>query len=449
MSLSSRIIARITLTTLLAAAAGYGWLYVKQSHVETYLRERSLVRQAEEISSFISVDPSGSVKVDLPPQLLEGYNSPGSRYRYAIRDEAGRIVMTSGRRIGPLPYITAPATHHSYAYENGEGARTIGAAYRKVIGQRTFVTQVEQIAPKVQSLGAAVFNEFFADGGWLGIPFLVALLCISALTVRRALAPLQALSVLAAKIDPGNSDVRLPYAGVPEEMLPLVRSVNSALDRLDDGLRRQREFNANAAHQLRTPLAVLSANIDALEDKEIAGKLRYDVEAMTRIVSQLLLVAKLETLDVRLDEPVDLCAVAREVAENLGLIAVSNGKTLEVEAPKGSVLVPGNRFVVGVAISNLVENALHHTPAGGLVRVRVTATPSVEVRDSGPGIPPTIRERVFERFWKGEASKHGTGLGLSIVRRVMSAIHGSVAISDAPEGGAQFTLHFNKGALAA
>lgn len=447
MSLSSRIIGRITLTTLLAAAVGYGWMYLKQSHVQTYLRQRSLVRQAEEISNFISLDPSGSVKVELPPQLLEGYNSPGSRYRYAVRDDAGRIVISSGRRIGPLPYFIAPAKHHSYEYENGEDARTIGAAYRTVVGQQTFITQVEQTAPDVQSLNAAVFNEFFADGGWLGIPFLIALLSISAFTVRRALAPLHDLSATAAKIDPGNSDLRLPRAGVPAEIVPLVRSVNSALDRLDEGLKRQREFNANAAHQLRTPLAVLSANIDFMKDKGIAEKLRYDVDLMTRIVSQLLLVAKLETLDVPLDQPVDLCAVAREVAENLGVIAVSGGKNLEVEAPAGSVLIRGNAFVVAVAMSNLVENALHHTPAGGVVRIRVTATPSVEVRDSGLGIPPPMREKIFERFWKGEASTHGAGLGLAIVRRVMSAIHGSVAISDAPEGGAQFTLQFERGGL--
>jgi two-component system OmpR family sensor kinase len=82
-----------------------------------------------------------------------------------------------------------------------------------------------------------------------------------------------------------------------------------------------------------------------------------------------------------------------------------------------------------------------------VVRIRVTATPSVEVRDSGPGIPPPMREKIFERFWKGETSKQGAGLGLAIVRRVMSAIHGSVAISDAPEGGAQFTLQFERGGL--
>ena len=444
MSLSSRIIVRLALTTVIAGVIVYGWLYIKQSQVQTYLRQRSLVRQAEEISHFISLDPNGMFKLDLPSQLLEAYNSPDSRYRYAVRDDTGMIVISSGRRIGPLPYFTAPANNNSYEYANDGDVRMIGAAYRSAIGSHTFVTQVEQTARPIQSLNAAVFNEFFADGGWLGIPFLAALIAISAFTVRRAVAPLGALSALAAKIDPGNSDVRLPHDGVPDEIVPLVRSVNRALDRLDEGLRHQREFNANAAHQLRTPLAVLAANIDAIKDGEIANKLRYDVDLMTRIVSQLLLVAKLETLNVALDEPVDLCAAAREVAADLGILAISGGRSLEVEAPEQPVLARGNRFAVSVAMSNLVENGLHHAPSGGLVRIHVTDAPSVEVRDSGPGIPPRMRKQVFERFWKGETSKHGAGLGLAIVRRVMTAVHGSVEVADAPEGGAQFTLRFER-----
>jgi signal transduction histidine kinase len=236
---------------------------------------------------------------------------------------------------------------------------------------------------------------------------------------------------------------------VPREILPLVGAVNSALDRLDEGLRRQREFNANAAHQLRTPLAVLAANIDTMRDAAAAARLRYDVDLMSRIVTQLLLVAKLETLNVPLDEQVDLRQVAHDVAENLGALAISTGKTMEIDEPAAPVVIRGNRFAVTVALGNLIENALSHTPAGGLVRVAVTSAPALEVSDSGPGIPADMREKVFERFWKGENSKEGAGLGLSIVHRVMTALHGSVSVTDAPEGGARFTLSFAAAAPAA
>jgi signal transduction histidine kinase len=449
MSLSSRIIVRLTITTFVATGVAYGWLYLKQSRVDDYLHQQALVWQAQEISNFISIHDDGSIDLHLPPRLLEAYTSPGSRYQYAIRDEAGLIVATSGRRVGSLPQFTQ-GPYHPYEYNNdGAGTRMVGAAFRITIGQRTFVTQVEQIVPKLQSLNAAVFNEFITDGGWLGIPFFIALLGISVFTVKKSLSPLDQLSAAAAKINPGSSEVRLPHVGIPREILPLVSSINSALDRLDDGLRRQREFGANAAHQLRTPLAVLSANIDVMNDKIVAAKLRYDVELMSRIVTQLLLVARLETLSIRLDEPVELCSAAREAAENLGPIAISMRKTLEVDEPAGPVFIHGNSSIVTAAVSNLIENALNHTPTGGTVRIRITSTPSIEVHDPGPGIPSELREKIFERFWQGENSKEGAGLGLSIVRRIMHALNGSVSVSDAPEGGAQFSLVFPAFAVAA
>jgi signal transduction histidine kinase len=442
MSLSRRIIIRLTATSLVATGVAYGWLYLKQRHVESYLNQRTLAQQAREISSFISVGEGGSIELNLPSELLEAYTSPGSRYHYAVRDEAGRTVASSGRRIGPVPQFVEAQKRQAYEYRGGgANADRVGAALRSTVEGRLLTTQVEQTAPMVDSLNAAVFDEFFEDGGWLGIPFLLALLGISALTVRTALAPLEELSRRAAGIDPGNSDVRLPDVGT-KEMQPLVRAINCALDRLDDGLRRQREFNANAAHQLRTPLAVLSANIEGIRDQRTAAKLRYDVELMSRIVNQLLLVARLETFHVPLDEQVDLCASAREVAGNLGGVAVASQKTLEVDAPVEPILVRGNASVITVGITNLVENALNHIKAGGTVRIRVTGAPSIEVCDSGPGVPPAMREKIFERFWRGETSKAGAGLGLSIVRRIMSALKGSVWVGDAPEGGAQFTLQF-------
>ncbi len=443
MSLSSRILVRLTITAAIAATAAYGWLYLKQSRVDTYLRQRTLVSQAQEISKYISLGLDGSVDLDLPSKLSEAYNNPGSSYRYAVRDGAGRIVATSGRHVGPLPGFFQAKDRNFYEYRpDATDTRMLGAAVRTAIGQRVFFTQVELTLPMTQSLNAAVFNEFFMDGGWLGIPFILALLGTSAVTVRRSLSPLKELASLATKIDTGSSRLRLPSAGIPAEILPLVTSFNNALDQLDEGLTRQREFNANAAHQLRTPLAVLSANIDTMADAGVAGKLRYDVDLMSRIVHQLLLVARLETLNVPLDEPVDLCSAARQAAESLGPIAISTRKSLEVDEPIMPVLIRGNALVVTIAISNLVENALNHTPAGKAVRIRVTSSASVEVCDCGPGVPAEFREKIFERFWRGETSKEGAGLGLSIVRRIMNALKGSVSVADSPEGGAQFTLHF-------
>ncbi|HEY6254712.1 MAG TPA: HAMP domain-containing sensor histidine kinase [Xanthobacteraceae bacterium] len=439
MSLAEKIIKRLMITTLVGTCAAYGWLYVKAMHVQSYLEQRALLQQAREISDFISVGADGAVALNLPPRLSESYNSVKSSYRYAVRDEGGRIVAASGRGIGPVPLLMGQRR----AYEQGSGDdRIVGTAFETTIGQRTFTTQVEQIAPRIPSINAAVFNEFVADGGWLIIVFLLVQLGIGVFTVRRGLAPLEALSALAGKINPGNSRVRLPQAGVPQEISPLVAAVNSALDRLDEGMQQQREFTANAAHQLRTPLTVLAANIDMMGDAAVAAKLRYDVDLMSRIVTQLLLVARLESLNISVDDRVELAATVREAAENLGALAISTHKTLEVDEPAAPVFVRGNTHAVAAAVSNLIENALNHSPPGGAVKIRVTTSPSIEVLDSGPGVPPHMREKIFERFWRGESSKEGAGLGLAIVRRIMHALRGNVSVADAPGGGAMFSLEF-------
>jgi two-component system sensor histidine kinase TctE len=419
MSLARKIIKRLMITTLLGTCVAYGWLYVKASYAQSYLEQRALVQQAREISDFIVIGGDGSVALNLPPRLSEAYNSVKSSYRYAVRDAAGRIVAASGRGVGPLPLLLG---NQRRTYEQGSGdTRIIGAAIETTLNQRTFTTQVEQIAPRFQSLNAAVFNEFVADGGWLIIVFLLVQLGISVLTVRRGLLPLEELSALAGKINPGNSNIRLPQAGVPQEISPLVGAVNSALDRLDEGMLQQREFTANAA---------------------LAAKLRYDVDLMSRIVTQLLLVARLENLNICVDEPVELNSMVREAAENLGALAISTQKTLEVDEPASPVFVRGNTHAVVAAVSNLIENALNHSPPGGAVKIRVTATPSIEVLDCGPGVPHHMREKIFERFWRGESSREGAGLGLAIVRRIMRALRGDVSVSDAPGGGAKFSLEF-------
>lgn len=441
MSIAQKIIIRLALTTLVATAVAYGWLYVKAARVHDYLDQRALVQQAREISGFISVGASGEFELNLPARLSEAYNSVESGYRYAVRDPAGRIVATSGRGIGPMPLLVG-AQNRTYENRDDEGGRILGAAIARTFPQGTYSTQVEEIAPRWQLLHAAVFNEFVTDGGWLIIVFLLVQLGISAATVRRSLAPLAGLSALAERIKPGSSDIRLPEAGVPQESLPLVKAVNHALDRLDAGIQQQREFTANAAHQLRTPLAVIAANIDLMEDKKVAERLRYDVGLMSRIIGQLLLVARLEALSMRLDDQVELCAVVREAAENLGPLAISTRRTLEVDEPPAAVFVRGNSQAIAAAVSNLIENALNHSPAGGAVKIRVTALPSIEVVDSGPGIAPELRERIFERFWRGETSREGAGLGLSIVQRIMRALEGDVSVSNAPGGGAKFSLEF-------
>jgi signal transduction histidine kinase len=433
----------LTITMVAASICAFSWLYLKTKWVDLGLSQETLLDQARVIASHLILDKNGFVELKLPPPLAEAYTSPESAYRYAVRDKNGQFIIVTGTTVGPLP-IFLNRDHKFYDYDpDGIGPINVsGAALRTVVGGRTIFVQVEQQAHASEHLEAAVLEEFLADGGWLGILFMFVLLGASIWLVSRAIAPLKQISDLAETIGPATVDIRLPTKNLPREILPLVRSMNSALDRLEQGLRHQREFNANAAHQLRTPLAVLMANMDTLENAEFVKRIRPDIDHMSRIVQQLLLDARLETISLNLDEVVDLNAAAAEIAASFAPLALASNKTIELLRSDAPVSIHTNSYALRAALGNLIENAIIHTPTGTSVRIRVTSQPAIEVMDSGSGIPAEQRALVFERFWRADRNTSGAGLGLSIVDRIMKALNGSVSVGNNPGGGALFTLVF-------
>lgn len=433
---------------LVASLSAFGWLYLKTKWTDLALREQTLLDQAEVIAGYLKLDGNRSITLNLPPRLAEAYSNPDSLYRYAIRDENGQYLFDSGAEVAPLAAFSR-SRPKLYDYDpDGPGPlRMFGAALRTEVGQRTVIIQVEQKARDPDYLRMAVVDEFITDGGWLEIPFLLVLLGVSIWIVKRALAPITRISAMAGTIGPTSADIRLSVDQVPLEILPLVQSMNAVLDRLEQGIQRQREFNANAAHQLRTPLSVLMANVDTLKEPDIANRLRTDIEQMSRIVSQLLLVARLETVSINLDEIVDLNDAAADIAGGLAPLALASGKSIELVRSDEPVVIRTSIFAVRAALGNLIENAIKHTPTGTSVRLRVTDDPSIEVMDCGLGVPLEQSTKVFERFWRGDRSGGGAGLGLAIVDRIMKTLQGSVSVGEAPGGGALFTLTFPQTAV--
>jgi len=443
-SIARQIVISLTITTILAVVCEYGWLYLKARSTAAVLRERSLIDQASDISRHIVSGTGGNLDLVLPARLAESYSDSNSPYRYVVRNEYGNAIFTSGPSIAPLP----PMGDHQdkvYQYDpDGSGPLYVfGAAVKTHVGGRELVTQVEQVTIGSQFLNSSVIDEFITDGGWLQLPFLLLLLGVSVVVVKRALRPLSRISEVAKRVDPAKANVRLPTEDVPNEIKPLVSAMNIALDRLDDGLQSQREFSANAAHQLRTPLAVLTANIDGMSDKVTAAKLRPDIESMNRTIAQLLRLARLETLVLGSGgQSVDLNIVATEVATNLGPLAIASGKHLEVVTRPEPVFAFGNVQALEPAVSNLIENAITHTSKGTTITVQVTSDLGIDVIDTGAGIPSDWRDKIFDRFWKGDRNSIGAGLGLAIVKRSVAALDGTVMVSENPTGGSIFKLRF-------
>jgi len=236
-------------------------------------------------------------------------------------------------------------------------------------------------------------------------------------------------------------------AEVPAEMKPLVDELNKLFFRLKEGFEREKRFAADAAHELRTPLAALKTqaqvalNSNNIEDKNIAlQKLIASVNRSTHIVQQLLTISKLvpEAASINDLDEVNMNRVTREILAMLAPAAVEKHIELEFESDENIPSFSGNSTAIGILIRNLVDNSIRYCEPGGQVIVRVYQQLQdvvLEVRDNGPGIPVELQSRVFERFFRVLGNKKpGSGLGLAIVQQIC-ALHNGRLVLETPDNG--------------
>ena len=274
--------------------------------------------------------------------------------------------------------------------------------------------------------------------------------------VGRALAPVGRLRRQLATRAAGDLSP-LPVAGLPAEVAPLVDEMNGLLARLAAAWRQLSDFTADAAHELRSPLAALRLQVQSLqradspETRQIATeRLLAGVDRATRLVEQLLALARHDGGGAAsTTAPVDLLALARRAVHDAASEATAH--QIELRGPEvdaDALEVQGQGDALAVLLRNLIDNALRHTPAGGVVHVvaRRGESGAVElaVEDSGPGIPPSERQRVLDRFYRVPgAVGHGSGLGLAIVQAVARRHGARVVIDNSPVlGGARVEVLF-------
>jgi signal transduction histidine kinase len=360
-----------------------------------------------------------------------------------VLDQGGRVLFSSSPGDRPIVRGRPQAKPFEYFTSHRDGTNVYGVTVTAEIGGQPLVVQVLEDLSHRDVLIDDIVTEFLTRVGWITAPILLVLMIIDVFIFRRALRPIITASALAERIGPARTELRLPVEGMPREVMPLVRAVNQALDRLEQGFRGQREFTADAAHELRTRLAILRAQIDVIDDRELAKSLRDDVESMSRLVNQLLDIAELETFVIGEGEVANLAAIATEIAAYIAPLALSQHKTVAVIGADQSVLVRGNADTLGRAIRNLVENALTHTAAGTTVEISVDAAGELRVMDRGTGVPSAEREQIFRRFWRRDRRRSGSaGLGLAIVKRIAEMHGATVDVSDRLGGGAVFAIRF-------
>ena len=316
-------------------------------------------------------------------------------------------------------------------------------------GLRVAVGVGEPLAP-VSHAQRGVARAFILAG----ILALAGTLLGASLIGARVSRPLRRFAAVAARVDSGDLHPRISDPGMGGEVGILAHAFNRMLDRLSDAFAGQRAFVADASHELRTPLTVIRGQLEVLaavpdpsreEVARVNGLVQAEIARISRLVDDLLLLAKAEQTQFLKVEPVDVAVFVHDLWDGMSLLADRRFELSEV--PRGRLIVDPDRLAQ--ALRNLLANAIEHTtPGSGLVRLRVEPAAGGRIRfvieDDGPGIPVKERERVFDRFHRTDAARDrasgGTGLGLAIVRAIAEA-HGGVVFADrSPEGGARIAL---------
>ena len=429
---------------LVATAIGVVALLYQAYSTADALSKEDLNRKAKHLAALTTRQPDGSPLTRLPDWLDALYRS--GAFMHAVHRPDGALVTQSTKEVGDLVARLPPATAEPLYFR----LKNFGEARKDYFG---LTVSLESAAGPLRVtvaraadddvLVGALLREFVFNTAWLVPLMVIGTLAIGVWALRLGFRPLREVSAKAAAIEPGTLSERLPEAGVPSEIRPLVAAMNYALDRLEKGFAVQRQFTADAAHELRTPLAILTAGLEQLGADPKVMKLRKDAERMNRLVEQLLRVARLDALALDVSEQVDLGTAARNVAGYLAPLAIAQHRSIAVQAPHSPVVIRGHRHAIEDAIRNLVENALSFTPANSEVVLSVEPPAVIHVLDRGPGVRPEDRERIFNRFWRGKGSPgSGSGLGLAIVSEIMKAHGGTVRVSDNDGAGAAFSLTF-------
>ena len=435
-SLWFRLIFGLFFGSVAAVLVASAFLYVRFKNVSDESRERTLQGQAKLIGHLFQ--SAGGRELVLPESMAPYYGDGTGKFAVLSQDET-LLAASSGVSHAFHP-IDPDVRREFFSYAQSNGQPPFHGISLKLQGSSPPVW-VQVAFTDNEVIFDSVLEEFVIDIAWIWLPFVGILLLINMIVIKISLKPLVAASAQASRIGPTAVSQRLTETGMPDEILSLVRAINRALDRLEEGYKEQKAFIADAAHELRTPIAIITTHMDILPHFEGKAALKEELGGLKRLVNQLLDNARIEGLRINLGEAADLNALALDVAAFLAPCAIARGKTIEVSRTNRPALVNGSYDYLFRAVRNLVENGIEHTPAGTAVHIAVETPATLAVSDHGPGVPSAEREAIFQRFWQGRRDRGGgAGLGMAIISRTVAAHGGTIEVGDREGGGARFTV---------
>lgn len=403
-------------------------------------------RAREAVIDALRRAPDGTLYVE-PTEALRKHKERNPDFRYAVFDpETGALLPGSSADLAEnFKALMGNVEVFGSLFHLSNDANAKARGYI-----RTTVTPFGKLGTIVYGSNFHWDDVFYQLHAYLVTENLLAYLPLCALisiigfsVVRGGLAPLRMAAGKIRQMDVDTLNQRIPDANLPSEILPFVEAVNDAFQRVHEGVARQRRFAANSAHELRTPIAILCARLDKMEDGPFKREMQRDASRIKTILEQLLVLAQIEERgDANGTPELDLREAIRSTIADYMPIAFDNNRHIDYDAPDAEVIVRGYRWAVESVVTNLIENAARAEPNGGTIIVRVLTNATVEVVDHGPGIALADREMIFEPFWRKSDATRGTGLGLAIAKELMDKIGGRIWVEETPGGGATFKLAF-------
>jgi two-component system heavy metal sensor histidine kinase CusS len=451
LSIASQLVVRFTLAAAFLLCCGLGALYW------------IVVRHAFEEDNEVLADKMAAVRADL--NTPAGVNvvkeelkntRAGDRAAYWVRvlDSAGRSLAERPGMNTLLPATVFPAVKPKNGFQEPKDFRTPGRLFSLVasseeIGTEWFTLQVAQD----RTADDQFMKQFAALLGAVVAVGVAASAMIAWTVTKRGLRPLGDMTRALKRVGPKELHQRVSAVGWPRELQPLAAAFDDMLHRLEDSFVRLSQFSADIAHELRTPIGNIRGEAEvALRRSRSADEYREVIEStiaecqhLGHIVDNLLFLARTEAAEGHLQRTsFDGRAAAERIAAFHEPIAEDQNLTVSC---RGEAKFFADEMLFSRALHNLLENAIHHTPAGGSIEISIMdrgMDAEISVKDTGAGIAAEHLPRVFDRFYRADPSRssEGVGLGLALVKSIMELHGGSARIESPPGQGTTVTLSF-------
>jgi two-component system OmpR family sensor kinase len=440
------------------------FVYIGVTRLATAAILASGTQDNQEISHDLALYLAGGQPIETFAQaVLDTHNGPPAMI--AIADPQGRVVAHTP---GPSQLVEALSPAGLDAVRGGANewiaVLDTGAGGQVVMNLRQLSDPASGVALGFVQVAVPVERADFIGrvllvlfGLGCGVLLVVAIVVGPRLT-RLGLRPLRGMAGASQRLADGDLTTRVEVPDSHDEVGDLARAFNHMAEQLEAAFTAQRAFVADASHELRTPLHALGGQIDVQlrvmearpdEARRLAGFMRREVDRLSGLVEDLLVLARLEAQGAEALQfhVLDLGAVARDVFEQSRALPALNGRDMELEVDEGRIPVRGDPHRLHQVLLNLMTNGLQHAPDQTSVKLavhRCDGMARVQVSDHGPGVPPEHLEHVFDRFYRTDAARTrfhgGAGLGLAIAQAIVEVHGGSISAANAPAGGALFTV---------